>query len=250
MPPADSSEGKEGNSMKVFALTDKGMYRETNEDAYYINQEELAFAVADGMGGHNAGDVASRIVTDRLADIDFISTESLKEAFISINSDIYVESASNKDYQGMGTTLTLLRIRDRVAQICHIGDSRAYLIRGGTIKQLTTDHTIVNELLKIEEITAEQAHEHPYQNVLSRALGVEKQIHPEDIKLELEAGDSLLLSTDGLHGFVPAESIQDVFLSKQGHAEAIAKELIRLAFEQGGKDNVTVVVITDLFNRE
>ncbi len=232
--------------MKIFALTDVGRRRDANEDAYYINHDQHVFAVADGMGGHNAGDVASRIVRDFLTDMVVSDDVALTDIFKNINSRIFDESDKNEECKGMGTTLTLLKLIGEQAKIAHIGDSRAYLIRGESIKQLTTDHTMVNELLRIEQITPEEAATHPYQNVLSRALGVEKNIIVEEKSYELQDGDRFLLSTDGLHGAVSDEEIRQIFTSEDNDAEAIAEKLMEEALQRGGKDNITVIVITSI----
>ena len=233
--------------MKVVALTDVGYQREINQDTFFASNERKIFAVADGMGGHKAGEIASRIVYDYLMENDSLEEKNFKQIFDEINNRIILTAESDDEYKGMGTTLTLVRvIGDRIS-VGHIGDSRAYLIRDGKIMQMTTDHTMVNELLKVEEITPEQAIAHPYRHVLSRALGVENNISIEEKTYKLEKEDQILLSTDGLHGLLSDEEIIMVFNESAGDLEEIGNSLLHNALDKGGNDNITIILLRDIF---
>lgn len=232
--------------MKGIVVTDVGYQRKLNEDSYYLDENKKIIAVADGMGGHQAGEIASRSVKEYLENKNDLEDKSFNKIFQEINDYIVLCGEENEDYKGMGTTFTLAKIRDNKIYIGHIGDSRAYLIRQGKIMQMTTDHTIVNELLKSEGITKEQALEHPYKHVLSRALGVEKNINIEEKTFKLEAGDIILLSTDGLHGFVSDAEIIEIFVENKYDLKKIGESLLQAALNKGGKDNITFIIAEDI----
>lgn len=233
--------------MKGSAFTDVGYQRKTNEDSWYLDLSKKIVAVADGMGGHKAGEIASQTVKKYLENDSDVEGKGFSKIFQEINKTIILCAEENEEYKGMGTTFTLVKIKDNKILVGHIGDSRAYLLRNGKIMQMTTDHTMVNELLKLEGITPEQAKDHPYKHVLSRALGVEKNISIEEKTYKLEEGDFLLLSTDGLHGMLSDLEIVTTFIENDYEIEETGKNLMRKALEKGGKDNITFIIVGDIF---
>jgi protein phosphatase len=232
--------------MKGAAFTDVGYQRKINEDSWYLDLSKNIIAVADGMGGHKAGEIASQTVKEYLENNSEIDDKGLSKIFQEINNTIIMAAEENEEYKGMGTTFTLAKIREDKVYIGHIGDSRAYLLRNGKIMQMTTDHTMVNELLKSEGITPEQALDHPYKHVLSRALGVEKNISIEEKVYKLEQGDYLLLSTDGLHGMLSDSEIVKCFIENNYEIQETGKTLMERALDKGGKDNITFIIAGDI----
>lgn len=232
--------------MKGIVVTDVGYQRKSNEDSYYLDESKKIIGVADGMGGHQAGEVASQSVKEYLESHNDIEDKSFNKIFQEINDYIILCGEENEKYKGMGTTFTLVKIIDNKLFLGHIGDSRAYLIRQGKIMQMTTDHTMVNELLKSEGITQAQAVGHPYKHVLSRALGVEKNIDIEEKSFKIEPGDHILLSTDGLHGFLSDEEIIKIFEESKYNIEETGQKLLEEALKKGGKDNITFIIAQDI----
>jgi serine/threonine protein phosphatase PrpC len=238
----------------MVSLTHIGLVRTLNEDrcVTQLNADELAIAVvADGMGGHNAGDIASEmaieLLMERLKIIDHsFSVEQcmdiLQQGFIYANEQIYNKSLSTPELLGMGTTLiAVVAYHDQVI-VAHIGDSRAYLIRGQEITQLTTDHTLVVELIKSGQISENDAENHPRKNILTRALGTENEVEIEIQCLPWQVGDVIMLCTDGLSGIVTQEVIVDQIVSSENFQIA-SKKLIQLALDAGGYDNITLALI-------
>lgn len=227
--------------------SDCGEIRDTNEDNYLqIEDTEFKlFAVADGMGGHNAGDVASSVAVEILKDYSFDLNniaESIVKAINFINGEILKKAKESVDRQGMGTTLTMAILSDKL-YIGHVGDSRAYLLRDNELKQLTEDHSLVNRLLKTDRITAQEAREHPQSHVLLQALGIDKKVDIDVIEIEIKADDLFLLCTDGLNCMVEDGVIKSVLLEEMSLEEK-AEKLVRIANEAGGHDNITVNIFT------
>ncbi|MBM7623312.1 Stp1/IreP family PP2C-type Ser/Thr phosphatase [Sporohalobacter salinus] len=230
--------------MRSGFKSDCGRVRDQNEDNYLqMEQNGLKiFAVADGMGGHNAGEVASSIAIELLQDYNFSSDKipgDLIKVIESINIEIRDKAEKNTDYQGMGTTLTVAVLDDNQVYIGHVGDSRAYLLRDGEFNQLTEDHSLVNKLVKTGKITAEEARDHPQSNVLLQALGTESQVDVDVIELEAKSGDLFLLCSDGLNVMLSDKEIKDILL-KEDSLQDKADRLVRLAKEFGGYDNITI----------
>lgn len=239
----------------VRACSDRGMKREQNEDCHAVwipeDPDELArrgalLIVADGMGGSRAGEVASRIATDTVMDAyrgadsnppDEILRASIEEA----NARIHESSLSNPDHGGMGTTCTACVVRDGDLFIGHVGDSRAYLVRRGDIRQLTDDHSLVAQLVRDHQITAEQARVDPRRNVVTRSVGVAEHIEV-DARREgpLRTGDTVVLCSDGLSGVVEDREIAEV--ASKSSLDGSCKKLIELANSRGGPDNITVII--------
>lgn len=231
-------------SVRVAAKTDVGRVRQANEDSYLV--QEPLFAVADGMGGHAAGDVASRIAVDVLKqDIDSgqsADKETLVNAIKHANSVIFDQSQSDSALSGMGTTCTLLFVVGSEGRIAHVGDSRAYLLRGGKLSQLTDDHTLVNRMVKEGRLRPEEADRHPQRSIITRALGVDANVKVDYKTFDLRAGDRILLCSDGLTSMIDPPTIQRV-LSETPDSDEASERLITLANDAGGEDNITVVLV-------
>lgn len=229
--------------MRVGAATDVGRVREINEDGYLAGS--LVFAVADGMGGHDAGEVASSIAIEALRERGFQLEDPIGEiraAFSDINSRIHERARTDPTCAGMGTTLTLLIFRGQEAYVGHVGDSRLYVLRDGGLKQLTEDHSIVWELVRHGEITEEEARFHPHRNIITRALGTFPSVEPDVFGLEVLKGDTFLLCTDGLSSELEGREIAEI-LSKSPSPEEAPSRLVEAALRRGGADNITAVVV-------
>lgn len=236
--------------MKVISKTHVGMVRNNNEDALLVREPYL-FAVADGMGGYLAGEVASRetlkafaIATYELRheqDVDAGSV--LLGAVARANSHIYRMAQRNEAFTGMGTTLTAVYMPgDGTAYAAHIGDSRLYLFRNGTLSQVTHDHSYVADLVAQGKITDSEAFTHPKRNMLLQALGVEEEIRTDIIHFAVEANDLLLLCSDGLSDMLRDEEISRI-LQRTDDVDAAAEMLVEQALDNGGKDNVSLILI-------
>lgn len=228
--------------MVAGGATHVGYFRENNQDSFLI--KEGFYAVADGLGGHAAGEVASSLAIqlfDELIDPRSATPDSLRGAFLRANLKI-LERSREPGYEGMGTTFTCALVRDGHVTIAHVGDSRAYAIRGNSITQLTEDHSVVWELVRAGTITPAEAMVHPQRNVITRCLGVDPGLTVDVVDVDLSPGDYLLLCTDGLSGMASDEEILARLLSAPD-PKAAAGALILLALEKGGRDNVTAVVV-------
>jgi PPM family protein phosphatase len=220
------------------ALSDIGLHRKTNEDTYVVRPP--LYAVCDGMGGAQAGEVASGLAAETLAR-EVAAGRSLGEAAEAANSAVFARASRNAEQSGMGTTLTALLLGADEARFAHIGDSRAYLLRDERLSQLTDDHSLVGEMVREGRLTPQEAAVHPHRSILSRALGTEPSAQVDEFAVDLRAGDVLLLCTDGLCGVVDEEELRR-HLARPDPAEA-ARHLIQEARKQGGPDNITAVVL-------
>lgn len=237
--------------LNIEALTDVGKVRKINEDSYdvFVSDSYSYAVVADGMGGHLAGEVASAMavkaigeyIKDNLKDdFDrFQTKEIINKAFKKANAEIYNFSCENERVMGMGTTATLCMIRDGYLIYAHIGDSRAYMI-GKNINQITNDHSYVQELVKIGQITPEEAKHHPRRNYITRAMGVEKTVKA-DSGIKVYNGEKVLICSDGLHGEIDDIELYNC-VNKNKAADSL-KLLIALANDRGGGDNITAVIM-------
>ena len=226
--------------MQFGAVTDIGMHRKINEDNYYVNESDtFPYAVvADGMGGHQAGEVASMMVDTEL---DYVEAgEVIRQAFISANSIIYNYAKNHYKVMGMGTTATLAMIYQNKIITAHVGDSRAYMI-GDKIKQITKDHSYVQELVSRGEISPEMAKNHPKKNYITRAMGAEDTVKV-DISIKPYNGETLVLCSDGLTNFVEDDEIR-TYIKNKSNLQKSAEELVALANERGGGDNITIVAL-------
>jgi protein phosphatase len=228
-------------NVEIGAQTDVGRARELNEDGYVI--EEPLFAVADGMGGHRAGEVASRMALETIAEVSPDGgAHSIAERVKAANRVVHQRSAEDRELEGMGTTLTALWMDGAEARIAHVGDSRAYLLRDGELKMLTRDHTLVQRMVDEGKISPEEAEVHPQRSILTRALGVDEDVDVDDLTVEVTDGDRIMLCTDGLTSMIAEDRISEI-LREHEDPQAAADALVDAANEAGGQDNITVVVI-------
>lgn len=220
------------------ALTDIGLHRKTNEDTFVV--QPPLYAVCDGMGGANAGEVASGLAAETLA-VEVAKGTPLHVAAEAANTAVFQRAHDNLEQTGMGTTLTAFVLEGAVARFAHIGDSRAYLLRDGELRQVSDDHSLVGEMVRDGRLTEAEAAIHPHRSILSRALGTEPQARIDEFTEDLLPGDRLLLCSDGLSGPVSADDIR-VALTRSDPQQA-AERLILEARRQGGPDNITAVVV-------
>lgn len=226
--------------IEVGAVTDVGKVRERNEDSYLV--EPPIYAVADGMGGHLGGEVASQLALETIEELSQAGKGTLVDQVREANRVVFERSVTDRDVAGMGTTLTLVVVGDEAVHLAHVGDSRAYLLRAGALRRLTDDHTLVNRMVKAGEISAAEAQEHPHRNVLTRALGTEPDVKVDEESVALIDADRLLLCSDGLTGMVTEDQIQAILETTASPQEA-AERLVRTANRAGGIDNITVVIL-------
>lgn len=230
-----------------FGITNKGLVRKSNEDSFLCCLKRKLFVVADGMGGHLAGEVASNMtintINNRLKKINEDSIDDdLNQAVLEANTKVHLASLENKAFSGMGTTLTALMIdANNKAHIAHVGDSRAYLIRDKKIELLTKDHSLVSELLCTGQISNEDAKRHPQRHMLTRALGTNPIVEVDKHQLDLLSEDILLLCTDGLSNLVSATDMKKIINANSVHIGAA--KLLEMALQKGGHDNVTIVIV-------
>ncbi len=238
-----------GTFFSSHASSDRGQARPGNEDAFY--RGITVFAVADGMGGHQAGEVASETAVAPLAEIDGREWDNeaeaeaaLADAVRSANTDVVRQAAANPEWRGMGTTLTAVLIRDGRLHVAHVGDSRAYLYRPREgLSQLTTDHTLVEQLVRDGRISRDEIPTHPQRSVITRAIGVESDVEVDSLApIDLEPGDQVLLCSDGLSGPVEDEEIERILADTTSGDEA-CHALVQAANRAGGPDNITVVLL-------
>src|SRR5439155_3790675 len=226
----------------IARLSDTGRERRSNEDNSFA--EAPLFAVADGMGGARAGEVASQIVVDTLGEgmPDRVAPEDgLAELTRTANLQIHEKATSDAERAGMGTTMTAAYVDDGDVAFAHVGDSRAYRLRNGKLEQLTNDHSLVGELVRRGKLTEQQAEEHPQRSVITRALGPEAAVEVDSFSVDARPDDVFLLCSDGLTSMVEADTIADI-LRQADSNDAAARRLVDAANEEGGKDNITVVL--------
>ncbi|AYG00945.1 Stp1/IreP family PP2C-type Ser/Thr phosphatase [Lactococcus allomyrinae] len=242
--------------MEYSILSDIGSKRGTNQDYAdsYVNRAGYRlFLLADGMGGHKAGNVASKLTVEDLGKLwsetffDAGTPEATLELWLRNqirNENENIASLGKLDeYQGMGTTLEAVVIKENVAISAHVGDSRTYLIRDGALSKVTTDHSLVQELVDAGQITEEEAEVHPNKNIITRSLGQTTEVQADIQSFELQEGDVLLMNSDGLTNMVSAGEILEIFAREDLTLDNKSEALIRLANEHGGFDNITVILI-------
>ncbi len=228
-----------------FGKTSVGMKRAHNEDAFYRNDNIGLYIVADGMGGHRAGEIASNMAVDSIKSYMLnqkkISENSLVDAIFVANDLIFKSAAANAQYSGMGTTIVSLLVNGNGAMLCHVGDSRAYMLNSGKLIRLTEDHTYVNEQFKTGLITEKQMETHSMRNVLTRSLGFSERVKVESQKIDIHARGRYLLCSDGLSHMVSDDVISEIV----GIPDAVhaVSTLIDVANTNGGDDNITVIII-------
>lgn len=242
--------------MLISTYSDSGRVRLNNEDSHLaigpwqepaLSRKTCIFAVADGMGGHASGEVASRLAADSLRtwlekrSSDELTIPLIEAAFAEANSSIFQASTEGETTKGMGTTLTSAFVNAGNVYIGHVGDSRAYLFRNQELRQLTRDHTLVAEQIRLGNITPEQAAKHPARHILSRAMGVREFLSVDTILVEALVNDILFLCSDGIYGMISDEDIKQILVTTPIHKAA--KILVMEANKAGGQDNSTAVVI-------
>ena len=251
------------DAIRFFAATDVGNVREHNEDNFLVDKKLSLFMVADGMGGHAAGEVASAIAVrtiheeikrerdllndfvmgargaSRVTNKDVLSL--MEHAVQRACSRIHEEAQADIAKRGMGTTLSSLIILGHKGFIAHVGDSRIYMERGGTVSQVTEDHTVYNELLKRGKLTREQIDAVGHKNAITRAVGVYERVDVDTLMIEVLPGDQFLLASDGLTGYLESTEELTSYVAKEG--DVATKSLVELAKGRGGKDNITVVLV-------
>jgi protein phosphatase len=224
-------------------VTQTGNVRRSNEDSYLMRSP--LFMVADGMGGAQAGEIASRMCAEAFAQADLIgpaATDVLRETIRVANSRILERSRSDPDAAGMGTTVTAAFMDEGgTIAFAHVGDSRAYLLRDGSLQRLSDDHSLVGELVRKGELSETDAEHHPQRSVITRALGTDESVEVDTFEVRAQDGDVFLLCSDGLNTMVPEPAIADIMAGGDA-AAAIARDLVRAALAGGGEDNVTAIV--------
>jgi protein phosphatase len=242
-----------GEQLKSAALTDIGKQRAINQDYIFKSDEAIGilpnlYIVADGMGGHKAGDYASRFCVD-----DFVREAKtgkfktllggLQSIVNAVNEHVYTESLKTPEYKGMGTTLVAAVVHDGSVTVTNVGDSRMYLFsKDGGLRQITVDHSLVENMIQNGELERKDAVHHPKKNIITRAIGVESVVEPDFFEAEIESGDIILLCSDGLSNMVDDDKMNDCLEDKKKTLEEKARTLVDLANERGGKDNISVVL--------
>lgn len=243
--------------MQISVKTDIGRERKVNEDYYFVSEENSEiklFIIADGMGGYNAGEVASKMATEEVKEYvnkHFEKNKSSRESIVDMlnkavehaNKVVYKKSKNNKELEGMGTTLDVCLIYNSKVYIAHIGDSRVYRIRKEFLRRITKDHSYVQTLIEDGKITKEEAYNHPKKNMLTKALGCVEKVEPDIYVKTFLKGDTLIMTTDGLTNMVRENEIYNII--KECKQEAVQKLVLR-ANENGGYDNITIIVISNI----
>ena len=233
-------------------MTHIGRRRDMNQDYMYTSTTPVGslpnlFVVADGMGGHNAGEYASRFTVDKMVEVISQNRQqepvaAMKEALTEVNSQLLEEAGADPSKSGMGTTVVAATVIGDLLHVANIGDSRLYVIDHEAIRQITRDHSLVEEMVRLGEMDKAAAKVHPDKNIITRAIGVTRELAVDFFEVELRPGDMILLCSDGLTNMVEDEEIKEIVLEQKNIVEK-AEKLINTANENGGKDNITVVLI-------
>lgn len=237
--------------MKSYCVTDVGVKRNMNQDFVYASDQPVGnlsnlYIVADGMGGHNAGDLASRYTVETMVDYIEGAKETraiplLEAAVEAANHKVMKKSMSDKSLSGMGTTVVAATVQKDCLYVANVGDSRLYLLADG-IEQITRDHSLVEEMVRAGELKREDARNHPEKNVITRAVGVREKVRVDFFDVALNPGDRVLLCSDGLTNMVEDEDILEL-VKREASLEAAAHRLVAMANRNGGKDNISVVLV-------
>lgn len=237
--------------MRSYCVTDIGVKRNMNQDFVYASEQPVGnlpnlFIVADGMGGHNAGDLASRSTVETM--VDYIESAGekvpiplLEAAILAANRKVLEKSQSDKNLEGMGTTVVAATVVENCLYVANVGDSRLYVL-DDQIQQITRDHSLVEEMVRAGQIGREEARNHPEKNIITRAVGMKNKLRIDFFDVALYAGDKFLLCTDGLTNMVEDEDILEL-VQKETSLEAAAHRLVAMANRNGGKDNISVVLV-------
>lgn len=233
--------------MRFKAVSDKGNIRKTNEDNYYIDQDKAFFMVADGMGGHAAGEVASQIAAEVSSDFDFnleTPVETMENLINKANQAIINESREKSNQRGMGTTFSSVIIEKQVLYYANLGDSRIYIFDAAEekLQKISKDHSLVGQLLRDGKITEEEAFKHPKKNIVTQALGLDRELDIDSGKYNLAEDDLILLCTDGLSDLIRREDMQNIIINNDS-IEKMAEKLLEKALSNGGTDNITFIII-------
>jgi PPM family protein phosphatase len=230
--------------VEQFSLTDVGRQRNANEDALFASADGGLFAVADGMGGARAGEVAAKAAVDELAGLaerEQVQERELAAVVEEANRRIHELSQGDESLAGMGTTMTTLAVGEGDVAIAHVGDSRAYRLRDGELERLTHDHSLVDEMVRAGRLTPEEAEVHPQRSIITRALGPEPQVEVERMTYPARSGDVYLICSDGLTTMVPEDAAAAILRGRSSLRQA-GEELVKAANQNGGRDNITVVL--------
>ncbi len=244
-PKSKAEENLPAGILSAFR-TDVGKVRANNQDAPIVSEKLRLYGVADGMGGHKGGEVASTSARDDLLrelEGKTPSVATLSSAIEEVNRQIYHQQEHDDALTGMGTTLSVLWMSDNFVYIGHVGDSRVYLLRDGEFKQMTLDHSLVEQLVREGVLTEEEAQNHPMRNIITRAIGTDESVEVDVVVEERRKGDLWLACSDGLHGLVDDRQIRDAL--RQYAPEKAADVLLKAALDAGGRDNVTLVIVHD-----
>ena len=243
--------------MKVYSATDVGQKRKMNQDYVFTSEDAVGnlpnlFVVADGMGGHNAGDFASshavEILVDEIRkDADYNPVKVIRHAIETANTEIIEQAQKDEGLRGMGTTMVVSTIVGQYAYVADVGDSRLYVVQG-QIQQITKDHSLVQEMVRLGEISPEEARNHRDKNIITRALGAEKTVDIDFFDLKLEAGDTILMCSDGLSNMVDDRKMEEIILDSEMELTEKGKTLIREANLNGGKDNIAIILVEPFTN--
>ena len=243
--------------MKVYSATDVGQKRKMNQDYVFTSEDAVGnlpnlFVVADGMGGHNAGDFASShaveiLVEEIRKDADYNPVKVIRHAIETANTEIIEQAQKDEGLRGMGTTMVVSTIVGQYAYVANVGDSRLYVVQG-QIQQITKDHSLVQEMVRLGEISPEEARNHRDKNIITRALGAEKTVDIDFFDLKLEAGDTILMCSDGLGNMVDDRKMEEIILDSEMELTEKGKTLIREANLNGGKDNIAIILVEPFTN--
>lgn len=244
-PKSKAEENLPAGILSAFR-TDVGKVRANNQDAPIVSEKLRLYGVADGMGGHKGGEVASTSARDDLLrelEGKTPSVATLSGAIEEVNRQIYHQQEHDDALTGMGTTLSVLWMSDNFVYIGHVGDSRVYLLRDGEFKQMTLDHSLVEQLVREGVLTEEETQNHPMRNIITRAIGTDESVEVDVVVEERRKGDLWLACSDGLHGLVDDRQMRDAL--RQYAPEKAADVLLKAALDAGGRDNVTLVIVHD-----
>ena len=243
--------------MRVYSATDVGQKRKMNQDYVFASAGPVGnlpnlFVVADGMGGHNAGDYASShavisMVEEIRRDADFNPVKVIRHAIECVNTEILTRAQQDENLRGMGTTMVAATIVGNYAYVANVGDSRLYVI-GDQIQQITKDHSLVQEMVRMGELDAEQARKNPNKNIITRALGAERTVDIDFFDLKLEPGDVVLMCSDGLSNMVEDSQLFEIVSETDKDLEERGRILISEANRNGGKDNIAIVLVEPFAN--
>ncbi|MDO5134436.1 MAG: Stp1/IreP family PP2C-type Ser/Thr phosphatase [Eubacteriales bacterium] len=243
--------------MRIYSATDVGQKRKMNQDYVFVSKDPVGnlpnlFAVADGMGGHNAGDFASshavQVLVDEIRqDADFNPVKVIRHAIETANAEILDQAQREEALRGMGTTMVVATIVGHYAYVANVGDSRLYVVQNH-IQQVTKDHSLVQEMVRMGELSQEEARNHPDKNIITRALGAEKTVDVDFFDMKLEPGSTILMCSDGLSNMVEDRKMEEIIRNPEEDITWKGRTLIQEANQNGGKDNIAIILIEPFTN--